>query len=215
MTVKDWDKYIKYKDKEVKIGIVENLYYTSSRKYEKAYKEGLLSTAATGISPEAYIRPNIGFCFRFPFPDEDKLPFGEIGNFPRDRGVPVTIAPEGKDHHINIRLKNITGSDSRLEIIQQKLVNSMNDGKLCLSLVVRNPESGLSFRIEDDSDIRKIMQDIRRNHVLNATNVQKRSFYREIALRIEDGFRFGISSRNTRQRSAGKSGKKKRGRRFR
>lgn len=199
----DFDKYVKYKNRDVKIGFIENLYYISFQKYEKAYKEGMLSPFDRTISPDAYIRPNIGFRFRFPFPDEDKLPFGEIGNFPRDRGVPVIISPE-KDHNINIRFKNIIGKDSMLEIIQQKLVHRMNDGKLCLALIVRNPDSGLYSVERDDPTIRKMVQNIISNHVVNSTNTEERNFYRTIALRIRDGLRLELSNKNAWQQSAGK-----------
>jgi hypothetical protein len=197
-------EYIKYKDKEIKIGTLENIYYTSFQKYEKAYKEGLISPLIDNISPGEYIKPDSGFRFRFPFPDEDKLPFGDIGKFDHHRGVPVKIDPT-KETASNEQWQVIAGKQMQLEITQQKLVHRENDGKLCLALVVRNPESGLSFRIEENPAIRKIINDILSNHVFKSTNAEEQSFYRKIAIRIRDGFRLEMSAKNTKEQSTGKS----------
>lgn len=205
-------EYIKYKGNEIKIGTCESLYYTSYQKYERALKEGHLSELPGNDPPEEYAKADSGYRFRFPFPDEDNLPFGDIGNFHYHRGVPVRIEPVG-EHEQDEAWKAIAGKQMQLEITQQKLVHREKDGKLCLALVVRNPESGLSFRLEEDSYIRKITQDILSNHVLNSSDVQKRSFYRELSLRIEDGFRLEVLASKDRNQSVKKTlPKQKRGR---
>lgn len=194
---------IKYKDENVIIGTLHNLYFTSYQKYDKALKEGHLSFNGDGM-PEEYAEPDSGFWFRFPFPDEDKLPFGEIGNFYHRRGVPVKIVPvEDRKQAKEWRL--LAGRKMQLEITQQELIHREQDEKLCLALIVRNPESDLSFRIEEDPAIRKIIKDILRNHVVKATDAEERTFYRKIASRIRDGFRLEVSAKNTRQQSAGKA----------
>lgn len=184
-------EYIKYKQKEVKIGTLDNMYFVSFQKYEKAFKEGLLAQLPGNESPDKYIKPDAGSRFRFPFPDEDKLPFGDIGKFHYNRGIPVKIEPP-KERGAKEQWQLIGGKDFRLEITQQKLVHREGDGKLCLALVVRNPDSGDSFRIEDDPYIRKIVQDIRRNHVVKTANDIERNFYLTIAGRIHEGFVLGL-----------------------
>lgn len=196
-------EYIRYKESEIKIGTCEDLYYTSYQKYNQALNNGRISEVPGNGHPSEYAKPNSGFRFRFPFPDEDKLPFGEIGKFHHHRGVPVKIEPP-KEHDANEEWQVIAGKDFRLEITQQKLVHRESDGMLCLALVVRNPDSDLSFRIEDDPSIKKIVQDIVRNHVVRTANTEERNFYRTIASRIRDGFRLQLSARNTRHQSAGK-----------
>lgn len=193
---------MKYKGNEIKIGTCESLYYTSYQKYEQVLKEGHLSALPGNSPPDEYAKPDSGYRFRFPFPDEDKLSFGDIGKFRHDRGVPVKMEPT-KETANNEEWKVIAGKQLQLEIIQQKLVHREADGKLCLALVIRNPESGDSFRIEEDPAIRKIIKDILRNHVLKSTNAEEQSFYRKIAFRIRDGFRLEVSAKNTRQQSPG------------
>lgn len=197
-------EYIKYKGNEIKIGTCESLYYTSYQKYEQALQKGQLSAVPGNAPPEAYSKRNSGYRFRFPFPDEDRLPFGDIGNFGHDRGVSVKIEPV-KEQETNEEWKIIAGKQLQLEITQQKLVHREADGKLCLALVVRNPESGDSYRIEEDPAIRKIIKDVLRNQVLKSSNAEDQNFYRKIAFRIRDGFRLEVSARNTRQQSAQKS----------
>src|SRR5690625_82368 len=88
-------EYIKYKGDEVRTGTDRNLYYTSYKKYDRALKAGLLSAVSGQSEPQYYVRYNTGMLFRFPFPDEDRLPFGMIGNFSFDRGVPIKVSPQG------------------------------------------------------------------------------------------------------------------------
>lgn len=194
-------EYIKYKETKIKIGTCENMYYTSYQKYKEALNDGRLSQVLGNDHPSEYARPDSGLRFRFPFPDEDKLPFGEIGKFHYHRGLPVKIDLQN-EHDISEQWQAITGKDSQLEITQQKLVHRENDGKLCLALIVRNPDSGLSFRIEEDSYIRKIAQDIIHNHAVKAVNTKEKDFYQTIVSRIQDGFRLELLANNARQQSS-------------
>jgi hypothetical protein len=82
-------EFIRHNGEEIKIGTLENLYYTSYGKYTTELKAGRLSPDGS-TSPESYALPDSGFRFRFPFPDEDKLAFGEIIG-PWNRGIPITI----------------------------------------------------------------------------------------------------------------------------
>jgi len=178
-------EYIKHRGTEVKIGTCESLYYVTYPKYIRALKDGLLS-ALDSNSPEIYAKPNSGFRFRFPFPDEDKLPFGDIsGSF--NRAIPVTI-----DRTVIPKDQPSEGPQGRyysIEIEQQKLVNRQSDGKLCLALVYRDPETKESFRIEDDADIKAVTRQIIKHHVVDEKNQEQKSFYREIASRILQGYR--------------------------
>lgn len=67
----------------VKIGTCEDLYYTSYQKM--ASNVSLMERQEGNAEPNSYLNDNAGFRFRFPWPDEDKLEFGNInGKFNRD-----------------------------------------------------------------------------------------------------------------------------------
>ncbi|WP_130855651.1 hypothetical protein [Olivibacter jilunii] len=86
-------EYVKYGSKVVKIGTCESLYYTSYEKYLGALFAGQLGFVDGNIDPRYYARPNAGFRFRFPFPDEDKMPMGHsFDHF--DRGVSVKVGAD-------------------------------------------------------------------------------------------------------------------------
>lgn len=63
-------EYVHYMGHSVKIGTCENLYYTTYNDYLKAYKSGFLSQEKENSAPEEYLKPQNGFRYRFPFPDE-------------------------------------------------------------------------------------------------------------------------------------------------
>lgn len=166
-------EYVKYKGSEIKIGTCEDLYYVSYPKYQQAFKSGLLRKSQGSINPSEYMLPDSGFRFRFPFPDEDNLPLGEIleqEGF--RRGLPVTIEP-----------------DYQVEITQQKLVHRESDGKLCLALICKDASDGNSYRVEDDADVKKVLTGIVRNHIVNESDPERRNFYRQIGARIMKGYR--------------------------
>jgi hypothetical protein len=187
-------EYISYKNAEVKIGTCEDLYYTSYQKFTKALEARFLSWLPGNGAPPEYASPDAGFRFRFPFPDEDHLPFGNIKE-PFNRGVPIKIDSQ-------------TGR-SVMEITQQKLVHAQEDGKLMLALVIRDPASGESQRIEDKDTVDKLLKGIVQNHVMKADDPQEKKFYRTIAARILKGYRLesqamkvnkGVKQKTTKQR---------------
>jgi hypothetical protein len=176
-------EYIKYKGAEIKIGTLENLYYTSYEKYVKALKTPLVSKADGSLAPSEYAEPDSGFRFRFPFPDEDKLPFGDIsGDY--QRGIPVTV------DNAALWDGDMANRQYQLEIVQQKLVHRQSDGKLCLAVVCRDPVKQESFRLEDKSAIKALIHQILKNHVMNEPDQEKKSFFRAIAVRVLKGYRF-------------------------
>lgn len=66
---------VSYKGKPFTIGTCENLYYVSYQKFVSALSSGFLGYLIGNLRPEEYALPDSGFRFRFPFPDEDKIPF--------------------------------------------------------------------------------------------------------------------------------------------
>lgn len=188
--------YVRYKNETVKIGDEQDLYLVSFQKYQQALKNGLLSQIPGNPSPEIYTRHSSGFRFRFPFPDEDKLPFGSIGDFPEHRAIVLKINP-GTDTRFEEQLKVLAGKDGRLEITQQKLVYMSLRCKFSLVLVIRNPESGNSFRIEDEEFITKLNKTIIINHVLKETDHKKKTFYCSVIEKILQGYNREIPVRLT------------------
>ena len=52
--------------------------------------------------------------------------------------------------------------------------------------------SGKSYSITGDEDIRKLVADLVRNHIVNEHDPQKKSFYRAMAVRIFKGYRLEV-----------------------
>lgn len=187
------ERYVRYKNEVVKIGDDEDLYCTSFRKYHLALKKGFLSQLAGHLSPEEYAKHSGPYRFRFPFPDEDKFAFGDIGNFPRLRGLRLKIDP-GTDTRLIEQLKLLCGQNGLLEITQQKIIFQSANRKFSLVTIIRNPESGNSFRIEDESFIFKLNKNIILNHVVNEPDMGKKNFYRTLIARILRGYHQNIPS---------------------
>lgn len=181
-------EYVKYKGKEVKIGTCEHLYYASYQKFKQAFEDGLLRPSDHSVHPERCLRPDSGFLFRFPFPDEDKLAFGDIGQFPFDRGVPIHIKPESDKERMEL-----TGSSKpravTIDLVCQKLVSRASDGQSILAPVFRGPVSRKLFRIEDEADVLKIVKQIVHHQIVGEPNEEKRRLYRGIADRILIGMK--------------------------
>lgn len=69
-------EYIKYKNKIVKIGTCDDMYYTTYQQFIEAYRNGLLKYTSGNADPKDYLNPRYGNRFRFPFPDEDGTDIG-------------------------------------------------------------------------------------------------------------------------------------------
>lgn len=147
-----------------------------------------MSQVAGNAPPEVYARHSSEFRFRFPFPDEDKLAFGEIGDFSNDRCIALKINP-GTDQRLKEQLRLMAGKNGLMEITHQKLIYQTSRRKFSLVLIIKNPESGNSFRIEDEDLIPKLNRSIIRNYVIKETDQEKKKFYRSIIARILQGYR--------------------------
>lgn len=192
-------EYLKYKNREIKIGTCESLYYASYQKFIDALNAGYLKGLDGMTDPSVYVKPDAGFLFRFPFPDEDKFPIGDIDGHHHRRGLPVMI----NFNEIAVQHGNtpIPEADSvQFEIVQQKLVHREEDGKLILALVVREPSSGEKFRVEEDKDIKNLIEQLHRNYIINEPDEKRRKFYAEISSRILKGYNDEIPQM-TRQQS--------------
>lgn len=177
-------EYIKYKNKVIKLGTCESLYYACYPKYVLALESGQLRQEPGNLSPEQYAQADMGFLFRFPFPDEDHLKLGEVEDY--RRGVPVIITEPTILEDSSAATK--PSYPREIELTQQKLIHRHSDGRLCLVLVYRDPYLGSSFRVEDDTLIRQILKQLIRNNVVRENNPQKKLFYRQIARRILNGY---------------------------
>src|ERR1700744_2657419 len=150
-------EYVKYRGNDIEIGMGESLYYVTYQKYKKELASGNLSESIGGGPPEGYAKPDSGFRFRFPFPDEDNLPLGDIGEFAHNRGLPILVDLNAdNEKHPQILVA--------LNIVQQKLVHRQSDGRDILALVVKEPATGDLVRLEDESLISKLCKQIELNH---------------------------------------------------
>ncbi|MBX2925943.1 MAG: hypothetical protein KF746_27355 [Chitinophagaceae bacterium] len=152
-------------------------------------ESNLLSGAEGSLSPSLYAKADSGFCFRFPFPDEDKQLLGaDLNDF--DRGVPFNLDSAIVEPPEKCGVKD---GIFQMEIVQQRLVHRKSDNLLCLALVLRTRPLGEYFRVEDDIDVKNILSQIIKHHILQNNDPLQRSFYRNIAARILKGYRLNVS----------------------
>lgn len=174
-------EYVKYQGKEVGIGTMYNLYYTSYQKFLKAFEAGKLSQAPCNSDPKIYLEPDSGFGFRFPFPDEKELPFGEIGRYNFNRGIPINLdvglipLPES--------WKTENGIYS-LELCKQYLIHREPDGKLCLAPALRGPESLYVIILNTESEVQTLVSQIETHHILQNSDRESKSLYQEISAQL-------------------------------
>ncbi|WP_448103571.1 hypothetical protein [Pedobacter panaciterrae] len=177
-------EYIKYKNKVIKLGTCESLYYASYPKYVQALESGQLKQEPGNLPPGKYAEADMGFLFRFPFPDEDHLKLGEVEDY--RRGISVTITdPTILENSFS---RNQPPYPREIELTQQKLVHRHSDGQLCLVLVYRDPYLGSSFRVEEDTVIKQLLTQLIRNNIVREKDLQRKLFYRQIARRIVNGY---------------------------
>lgn len=164
------------------------MYYATYGKYTAALEAGQLRRAENNMDPAAYAQPDSGVRFRFPFPDEDKYPLGDIGEFDYDRGLPVKVSAATYEY-----LKAYPADEHgmvELHIREQKLLHREQDNQLILvALVLAEPSTRSLFRIEDEKVIGQICAEIIRNHVTGEQDRSKKQFYRQVAARIMKGYR--------------------------
>lgn len=176
-------EYVNYKGTEVKIGTCESLYYVTYPKFKEAFEQGLLKPSEFSVHPAKCLEVDSGFLFRFPFPDEDKLPFGEIGKHNFNRGVPISIVPRGDKDLMDLGRKH-GDQEFTINLIQQKFVRREGDGTPVMAAIFNDPTSGTTFRVEERADIQKIVGQIIRNNILNERDKHEKRLYSQVATRI-------------------------------
>jgi hypothetical protein len=202
-------EYIKYKGTKTKIGTCEDLYYTDYCRFSQAFKKGQLTQDEFNADPGVYLSPNSGCRFRFPFPDEDATPLGELGNDNYNRGLLITIErgetfatdefplltqkydvvsrsqPELVRHMVQVNPNNVMKFVD-IEIIQQRLVR--RDGQLRLVLVYRCPYSQERWRIEDKAEACHITEQISKRYIQTTDDLEVKSFWSKVNKRILKGY---------------------------
>lgn len=173
-------EYIEYKREIVKLGTCESLYYSTYQQFISALRDGQLFHLANNDYPSNYARPDSGYRFRFPFPDEKGIPIGKYSDF--DRGVEVLM-----ESNLFPEYKKETEL-FKMEILQQKLAHREVDGKLCLMLVWRDPENRESYRLEDHNEVKNIVKQIVKHHIVNNPDAERKRFFREIASSVLKGY---------------------------
>jgi hypothetical protein len=97
-------EYIQLANGEVvKVGTCEDCYYSTLEQLRAAVDGGAVKVSGN-LEPAEYLKPQHGFRYRFPFPDERRMAIGT--HDPYDRGVTVEI-PETLLHtdHDVVRLR--------------------------------------------------------------------------------------------------------------
>lgn len=182
-------EYVRYKGDHVKLGTCEDLYYTSFQKFKLALDGGHLYQAPNNSTPSEYAKPDSGFRFRFPFPDEDIFTLGDIGNNEGRRGITVLVNPS-IDNFIADNFKARQGDLVEVDITQQKLVRREADDKVILAVVLRDPLTEKSYSIQDDDFVNKLANEIIRNHVSDKSGKEKTAYYSTIVERLKEGYHF-------------------------
>lgn len=178
-------EYVKYQEEDVSIGTMYNLYYVSYEKFSKAYEAGLLSQAKYNSNPKVYLKPDSGFGFRFPFPDEKELPFGEI-NGEYKRGVPIKLDPIIFKMPKDWKIKE---GFYQPELYQQELVRREPDHKVCLASVLKNPDTGETFLVQREDDVHTLLSQIVVNNIFQNPNKEDAQVYQAIVLQISKDYK--------------------------
>jgi hypothetical protein len=178
----------------------------------EALREGLLALQIGNADPQVYAKPGIGLRFRFPFPDEDKLPLGDVGHTDFERGVLVTIErgsnfamdgfpPLNSSYDVGSRSQpelkrripmlnpNNVFETVDIEIVQQKPV--FIEGNFYLLLVYRCPYSGERWRIEHRETAGHITDQIRQRYLLTTEDAGQQAFWQKLTDRILKGYEPG------------------------
>lgn len=202
-------EYIKYKGKSIKIGTCEDLYYTDYGRYTDAVAKGLVTQDEYNARPDIYGLPETGCRFRFPFPDEDSQPLGEVGHDNFDRGLLISIdrgesfaneefpllnqkydvrsrtQPELIRKMVQVNPNNVMKSVD-IELVQQRPMRI--DGEIYLLLVYRCPYSGERWRIEDKADVLHIAAQITQKYIEATTDTEEQKFWQQVNERILQGY---------------------------
>ena len=181
--------YVNYNGEKVNLGTYEYLHYISYEKFRLAFESGKLKPEAGSFSPEQYADITYGFMFRFPFPDEDKMNFGQI-NTPFNREIPITLS---KDVFDKMQGGDHQAERCKMSIIFQKPVVRRSDGKHCLALVYRDWATNDLYRMEDDRSVQLLVKEIIKNHISKETDPSAKVFYRNLAARLLKGYRLDKS----------------------
>jgi len=204
-------EYVNYLGSSMKIGTCENLFYATFGNFRAAFKNGVLSQDEGSLNPADYLKPDSGFRFRFPFPDEDNLllpAFHTLKDFERgllvtiDRGALFekgTFPPPTFQYPVRSRTQpglveylpqnnpnNITDQVA-IEIVQQKLV--IDEGEVILALCYRCPFCEQLWRIRDEFQAEWIAEQIFEHYIQQASDEAERVFWQTVAERIVAGYR--------------------------
>lgn len=192
-------EYVKYGRTEIKIGACEDMYYTSFEKYNKLLEANRLFKSEGSLAPAEYAEPDSGTRFRFPFPDEDRLRFGDIIGT-HNRAIEIKLQHPELMHLGSQPHQDDHNKEFSIELLRQKLIHREDDNKLCLVIVCRNPITDNLFRIESDRDIRLLINELVKNHIMNSDDIIQKGFYRKIGMRILKGYRIGTQEQKLDQK---------------
>jgi hypothetical protein len=175
---------VTYGKERITLGTCQSLYNITIGKFITALESGKIKPDSL-YPPSNYLEIKYGFRFRFPFPDEDHLPFGKF-NEGFERHLPVTISASLYDKIIEPTAEDKAYS---IGIEMQKQIERASDGKLILAVVVRDLATKESYRIEEDEHIRLLIGEMIKNHIWCEQNKDQKRFYRKVAARILQGYK--------------------------
>ena len=178
---------IKFRSKPVSLGTCEFLYYASYPKYISALAAGRLFYQPGNLQPAEYALPDSPFYFRFPFPDEDHLPLGEIGANTFDRSLPVNIQ---RDSFILDDPGYLPHARSwgfaEIGLMYQRLLTI--DGIPLLCPVYRNPHTRAFVTLTTVSEVQFLETQITRYYVQAANTPEEWDYWTAIVHRLKRGF---------------------------
>lgn len=193
-------EYIKCNGREYYLGVSQSLIRISYPKYMNAFEKGVLIGMKGNDTPEGYGNPDHNYFYRFPFPDEATLPFGEIKGDDY-RGLPITIDRGehfGKgmfkdERNLNRKfwpVKNPNCHTERvtLHLTSQRFIKTGVPKLYALALMWRCPYSREYRSIRDIETLDYLIGQIQKHYIIPAKQERKRKFWQTVVDIILNGY---------------------------
>lgn len=193
-------EYIKYRGKQIYLGVCQSLIRTSYPKYVNALESGGLMMVEGNDYPHGYADPKHNYFYRFPFPDESALPFGEIKGEDY-RGLPITIE-RGEQFEKEMfedmrrttrqyrsgRNPNCRREKVTIHIAFQRFITIGENPLFALGLMVRCPYSHGLWTLRSLEGIDFLIGQIQQYYILPAKQERQKVFWEEVVDIILKGY---------------------------
>lgn len=202
------EEYVSYLSVPTRIGTADILDRVSYGTFREQLTAGSLVRAPECLPPVSYTDPDYGFLFRFPFPDEDILEFGDLKDRELHRGLLVKIERDGYfprgffpeldgmpmttvgtlQYTSTFPMENPNNADDHIYIELTYQTAMQVEGKRMLALVFRCPFSGKLFKVKDWLKANYLVMQIRKRYLDRCRDATHLLFWTEVITRIRNGY---------------------------